>query len=121
MSRNTIQLTVALTLLVVQGGNLSFATSDSALGTRKPSAQSTAVNPSNSEMRDVIESYTTDRGNLSRTYSETLTPARRARFRQFYEQWRDALSKLDFNAMSPDGRIDYLLFRNHLNYQLLQL
>jgi len=72
-------------------------------------------------MRNVIESYSNDRGSLSRTYPDGLTPSRRTRFKQFYEQWRDSLSKLDFDALGPDGRIDYLLFKNHLNHELLQL
>jgi len=72
-------------------------------------------------MRDVIENYNTDRGSLIRTYPDALSPVRRARFKQFYEQWRDNLAKIDFDALGQDGRVDYLLFKNHLDHELRQL
>lgn len=122
MPKNRIQLTAALALLLTFGSSFSLAISARAsINTNEPPARSPAVDASESEMSNMIESYSTDRGNLSRTYPDVLTPSRRARFRQFYEQWRDSLSKLDFNAMSPDERIDYVLFKNHLNHELLQL
>src|SRR6266699_4061143 len=76
---------------------------------------------SRSEMRELLERYNVDRGNLSRTYPVALSPTTRARFRQFYTQWRDGLAKLDFGAMGEDGRIDYLLFKSHLDHELRQL
>jgi uncharacterized protein (DUF885 family) len=74
-----------------------------------------------SEMRGVIERYTADRGSLARFYSVEASSARQARMKQFYTDWLAALAKLDFDAMSPDGRIDYLLFKNHLDHELRQL
>src|SRR6266567_3283546 len=123
MRRNKMQLTVTLALMLVLGSNLSLATSARApLDTNDlRTARSRALDSHETEMRNLIESYSTDRGILNRTYPDALTPSRRARFKQFYEQWRDSLSKLDFNAMGPDDRIDYVLFRNHLNHELLQL
>jgi len=41
--------------------------------------------------------------------------------KQFYSDWLATLAKLDFDSMSQDGRIDYLLFKNHLGHQLRQL
>jgi hypothetical protein len=123
MRKNRIRLTVLLILLLGFGSSFSLADSAPALiSTEKiTAAQRPVLDSSDSEMRNVIESYTTDRGNLSRSYQDTLAPSRFTRFKQFYEQWRDSLSRLDFNTMSPGGRIDYVLFRNHLNHQLLQL
>src|ERR1043165_2948363 len=74
-----------------------------------------------SEMRAAIERYTADRGSLTRSYPVAISPARRARFRKFYEEWLASLKSLDFDSMSQDGKIDYLLFRNHLEYELRQL
>jgi hypothetical protein len=41
--------------------------------------------------------------------------------KQFYTDWLAALAKLDFDSMSQDGRIDYVLFKNHLDHELRQL
>jgi uncharacterized protein (DUF885 family) len=74
-----------------------------------------------SEMRGVIERYTADRGSLFRFFSTDASPARRARMKQFYTDWLASLAKLNFDSMSQDGRIDYLLFKNHLDHELRQL
>ena len=74
-----------------------------------------------SEMRAAIERYTADRGSLTRSYPVAISPARRARFKKFYEEWLASLKSLDFDAMSQEGKIDYLLFKNHLEYELRQL
>jgi len=74
-----------------------------------------------SEMRSVIERYTSDRGSLLRFYSVEASGARQTRMRRFYNEWLTALTKLDFDRMSQDGRIDYLLFKNHLEHELRQL
>ena len=74
-----------------------------------------------SEMRALIERYTADRGSLFRFYSAEASVARQTRMKQFYGDWLSSLAKLDFDKMSQDGRIDYLLFKNHLEHELRQL
>jgi uncharacterized protein (DUF885 family) len=74
-----------------------------------------------SEMREAIERYTVDRGSLTRSYPVAVSRARRERFKKFYSEWLASLQKLNFDAMSEDGKIDYLLFKNHLEYELRQL
>jgi uncharacterized protein (DUF885 family) len=74
-----------------------------------------------SEMRGVIERYTADRGSLARFYSVEASSSRRARMKQFYSEWLVAIAKLNFDSMSQDGRIDYILFKNHLDHELRQL
>jgi uncharacterized protein (DUF885 family) len=74
-----------------------------------------------SEMRAAIERYTADRGSLTRSYPVAISTARRARFKKFFEEWLASLKSLDFDSMSQDGKIDYLLFKNHLEYELRQL
>jgi len=74
-----------------------------------------------SEMRSAIERYTVDRGSLTRSYPVAVSGARRERFRKFYTEWLASLQNLDFDSMSQDGKIDYLLFKNHLEYELRQL
>lgn len=74
-----------------------------------------------SEMRAAIERYTADRGSLMRSYPVAISATRRARFKKFYEEWLASLKSLDFDSMSQDGKIDYLLFKNHLEYESRQL
>jgi len=74
-----------------------------------------------SEMRAAIERYTVDRGSLMRSYPVAMSQARRERFKKLYEEWLASLKTLDFDSMSEDGKIDYLLFKNHLEYELRQL
>ena len=120
MSTNRIQLTIALAILFSLGNSFLLALPARASLENK-GAESPALDSAGSEMREVIESYNTDRGNLSRTYADALSPTRRVRFKQFFEQWLDRLSKIDFDALGQDDRIDYLLFKNHLDHELRQL
>ena len=73
-----------------------------------------------SEMRAAIERYTLDRGNLTRSYPVAMSPNRRARMKKFYEETLASLKSVDFDAMSQDGKVDYVLFKNHLEYELRQ-
>lgn len=73
-----------------------------------------------SELRPLVELYSTDRGSLLRTYPVANSPTRQARLRQFYTEWLDTLARLDFEALGAEGRIDYLLFKNHLEHELHQ-
>ena len=36
-------------------------------------------------------------------------------------QWLHRLEKLDFDRLTQDGKVDYLLFKNYLTHQLRQL
>jgi hypothetical protein len=74
-----------------------------------------------SEMRAAIERYSVDRGSLARSYPVAVSPARRERFRKFYRDWLVSLQSLDFDSMTQDGKVDYILFKNHLEYELRQL
>ena len=74
-----------------------------------------------SEMRSSIERYTVDRGSLARTYPVQYSRSRGDRFKKFYEEWLASLQSLNFDSMSQDGKIDYILFKNHLEYELRQL
>jgi uncharacterized protein (DUF885 family) len=74
-----------------------------------------------SEMRAAIERYSVDRGSLTRSYPVGMSPARRDRFKKFYSDWLASLQTLDFDSMSQDGKVDYILFKNHLEYELRQL
>ncbi|HEY8225953.1 MAG TPA: DUF885 family protein [Pyrinomonadaceae bacterium] len=120
--------TRALTILLIIGFAVTnwFSTHSLAQnGRSKSTADKTATEPLApfpvSEMRAGIERYTVDRGTLARSYTVSYSTTRRERFRKFYSDWLASLQKLDFESMSQDGKIDYLLFKNHLEYELRQL
>jgi uncharacterized protein (DUF885 family) len=89
----------------------------------RPAAGSNSGSPngSKSDMRDVIERYVADRGSLTRFFAMPMSPSRHARFKQFYGEWLGVLQRIDFDALGQDGRVDYLLFKNHLDRELRQL
>jgi hypothetical protein len=74
-----------------------------------------------SELRGTIERYSVDRGNLSRSYPVEISSARQARLRQFYSEWLALIGPLKFDALGQDDKVDYVLLKNHLDYELRQL
>lgn len=80
-----------------------------------------ASDESVSEMRAIIEYYVVDRGSLQRSYPVASSPARRERFRKFYGDALERIRQLNFDAMSQSGKVDYILFRSHLERELNQL
>lgn len=74
-----------------------------------------------SELRDSVSLYMTDRAALMRRWNVEYSPARRARFKAFNEGWRARLAKVDFDRLSQEGKIDYVLLDNRLRSELDQL
>ena len=71
-----------------------------------------------SEMRDIVTRFTTDENALSRRWNVDYAPTRRARFREFYRGWQSQLRSLDFDKLSQQGRIDYVLMNHSLRHSL---
>ena len=72
-------------------------------------------------MRDVIARHGTDERTLERFYDVSVSPTRRARLGELTRAWLEGLGALDFASLGLDDRIDYLLFRNRLRYDLRRL
>ncbi len=72
-------------------------------------------------MEAFIERYQADRSSLMRSFPVADSTSRSGRLRQHYSEWRGRLEKSDFGRMGQDGRIDYLLLRNHLDHELREL
>jgi len=77
--------------------------------------------PEESELKAAIERYSVDGRALDRYYTFPFSPARRSRFTAFNKEWLGILDGFDFDHMSLDGQIDYILFKNHLTRALYQL
>ncbi len=71
-----------------------------------------------SELADVVQRFTLDYAALGRRYDAYDSPDQRKRMRGFYSAWRTRLRELNFDRLSQEGRIDYVLLDNHLRYQL---
>jgi hypothetical protein len=74
-----------------------------------------------SELRDTVELFSADRAALFRRYTVDDSPARRNRMREFLTGWRTRLGAVDFDALSQEGRLDWVLLENELRYQLVLL
>ncbi|MCC7153899.1 MAG: DUF885 family protein [Bryobacterales bacterium] len=81
-------------------------------------AVAAAQSPATSEPREWIEQYTADRGSLGRFYSIENSPNREERLHQLNRDWLSRLESAGFEKLSDPGKIDYLLFANHLQRQI---
>ncbi|MGH9361379.1 MAG: DUF885 family protein, partial [Thermoanaerobaculia bacterium] len=72
-------------------------------------------------LRGVIERCAADRAALERYHGIRIAPERRERLRRFSREELRALEALDFDALDQDGRVDYLLLKNHLRSELQEL
>ena len=79
------------------------------------------IDASASELRPMIERYTEDQSILRRTVAIPMSEQRLDRMGRFFREWDARLQEIDFNSLSQDGRIDYLLFRNALAYEVRQV
>jgi hypothetical protein len=77
--------------------------------------------PEESELKASIERYSLDERSLDRYYVFPFSSTRSFRFEAFYQEWLGVLEEFDFDNLSQDGKIDYLLFKNHLTRALEQL
>lgn len=73
------------------------------------------------ELVQLINTYQADYGALRRLYSNSLSPEYFTRMHEFNQDYLDALGSLKYEGFSEDGKIDYVLFRNYLEKDLVEL
>ena len=73
------------------------------------------------ELVNLITTYQADRGALSRLYTNRLSAEYFARMESFNQDYLKTLQAQNYDALSEDGKIDYVLFRNFLEKQLAEL
>ncbi|MCU0617706.1 MAG: DUF885 domain-containing protein [Gemmatimonadaceae bacterium] len=74
-----------------------------------------------SELRDTVELFSSDRSALLRRWHVEYSPTRRDRLKTFYSDWRSRLRRVDFDKLSQEGRIDYVLLDHRLRAELARL
>ncbi len=72
-------------------------------------------------MLAVIEQFSADSRSLDRTYQVSISPVRIARFEKFYADTQAMLNAMNFDALSHEDQIDYLLLENRVTSDLHQL
>ena len=80
-----------------------------------------AQTPVAPRMPQFIEQYTADSKSLRETYTVLISPQRMARFEKFYNDELAVLAAMDFDSLSQEDKVDYLLLKNRLNADLNQL
>ncbi|MGD8727257.1 MAG: hypothetical protein PVH40_06405, partial [Gemmatimonadales bacterium] len=73
------------------------------------------------ELTDAMRRFVADRGSITRFFDIPTSAARRTRMTEFYGEWLDHLDRYDFEGLSHEGKVDWLLFRNHVEHELEQL
>jgi uncharacterized protein (DUF885 family) len=73
---------------------------------------------SSSELRDLVSRYTVDRAALLRRYGIEHSPSQGTKLREFHDAWLTQLAKLDFDKLSHDAKVDYVLMKGRLAYEL---
>jgi hypothetical protein len=79
------------------------------------------VAASTSELRDLVERFTDDRAAILRFYTIPGSATRRARLEEFYDAWLKRLAGLGFDTLSQEGRVDYVLLRTKIEYEVALL
>ena len=74
-----------------------------------------------SELADVVSRYDADRSALGRRYGVEYSPARTKRLADLTTQWLARLRAVDFDKLSQEGKVDYVLLRHELEYDQYQL
>jgi hypothetical protein len=72
-------------------------------------------------MPPIIVQFSADRMALSRTYPLAISPVHMARFEKFYRDELVTLSAVDFDTLSHEDQVDYLLLKNRCTADLHQL
>ncbi len=73
------------------------------------------------ELVEMIQTYQADRGALSRLYTNQLSLEYFERMEKFNQDYLKTLQAQSYESLSEDGKIDYILFRNHLEKELSEL
>jgi hypothetical protein len=80
-----------------------------------------AADTSQARMPPIIEVFSADETSLERVYPLRLSPARTARFERFYHDELTSLTTIDFDALSQQDKVDFLLLKSQLTSNLHQM
>ncbi|QKZ14842.1 DUF885 family protein [Spirosoma sp. KUDC1026] len=79
------------------------------------------VNPQTSDVHFLMTQYSADRGSLNRFYTIENSPERRERFQKLNTDYLQQLEKMNFNQLSVDSQVDYVLFQRTIQVDQREL
>jgi hypothetical protein len=79
------------------------------------------VSAPSSELREVVERFSSDRFALLRRYGVEYSPERRAALGEFLAAWKTRLAEIPFDTLGQNARIDYVLLRTRLESETAAL
>jgi len=94
---------------------------------RQPAAETpvTLAPPSgpseSAKLRALIRQFDADERSVSSFYDLPWSETRWQRLERLYKDWQKRFSVVDFEALDPSGRVDYLLLRNDLESSLARI
>ena len=117
---------VCLAALVIAGlrsGSLLAQTSPPGPGAgwvEDPPAISALVafSRTESDLRVAVSRYLLDKSAIERRFEVPYSPARHQRLRTFYQGWQRRLTESDFDGLNAEGKIDYVMLRNRVEYDV---
>ena len=71
-----------------------------------------------SDLRVAVDRYLLDKAAIERRYEVPYSPVRHARLRAFYQGWLRTLAAADFNGLNSEGKIDFVMLRNRVEYDV---
>jgi uncharacterized protein (DUF885 family) len=80
-----------------------------------------------SELRDVVQRFQSDRpgggkkGGAPLPLQGGASPEKQNKNKKLYDDWLVAMGKLDFDKLSQEGKVDYLLVRNSIDRELRRM
>jgi uncharacterized protein (DUF885 family) len=97
---------------------LSFLllSANTANGSASPSAE-----PQTAQMPSIIDQFSADRMSLASTYPVVISPERITRMEKFYRDELAMLAGMDFDRLSHEDQVDYVLLKLTCNSDLHQL
>ena len=73
------------------------------------------------ELYEMISQFRADRSALVRKYTLKESDEYYDRFTKFYTDWIEVVTKVPFNTLSPQGKVDYLLMKNYIEKEVFFL
>lgn len=75
------------------------------------------VGRTDSELANLVSRLASDYTAINRRYDAPNSPDQRTRLNEFFAGWDARLRQIDFDKLSQDGKVDYVLLRNYIGHQ----
>lgn len=66
------------------------------------------------DFNEIVSTFSADKSALQRKLSNHLSDAYFIRFTRFYSDWKIKLEAIDFNSLTKEQKVDYVLLRNYI-------